>query len=338
MSNWNNNGFSNWNNWYNQNNDHGYWNFKKIRNKFRNNRCQDLLPYCQVSKWSRCFNKVTGYILTKMRSVAVLLCVCVAHTYGEVAIQYKDVILNKHNEFRRLQKATDMNALAWNDTLAEIADRWTRNCRFEHESKGYGENLAYSTNKDTVVKTGLDDWYNEIKDYSYNTKSCSGVCTHYTQVVWAKSTQVGCALTHCPSLYAFGGTLDAMYFACWYSPRGNYGGEEPFHKAKGREHECDDCWEGQTCVNGLCVGVGKEKCVDLEKDCKMWSLSNQCTANRDYMERKCRKSCKFCVGDDEGEPANLKDVSPDCSRYGCNQCSANPAWMIPNCEKFCSTC
>ena len=50
------------------------------------------------------------------------------------------------------------------------------------------------------------------------TNSCSGICGHYTQVVWAASLELGCGLSSCPGL-AYGSTI-----VCNYGPGGNDGG------------------------------------------------------------------------------------------------------------------
>jgi hypothetical protein len=71
----------------------------------------------------------------------------------------------------------------WSDTLAKEADAWISHCRFEHENKGRGENMAFSQDEDIEknIQTAFDHWYDEIKKYNYAGKKC-GVSCHYTQV------------------------------------------------------------------------------------------------------------------------------------------------------------
>ena len=57
----------------------------------------------------------------------------------------------------------------------------------------------------------------EKASFTYPT-GCSGICGHYTQVVWRTSVNVGCALHDCPGL-AYGSTI-----VCDYGPGGNSGG------------------------------------------------------------------------------------------------------------------
>ena len=56
----------------------------------------------------------------------------------------KNIILEKHNELRRKVStgeessqpaASNMRKLVWNDELAAVAQRWTDQCTFGHDSK-----------------------------------------------------------------------------------------------------------------------------------------------------------------------------------------------------------
>ena len=40
-------------------------------------------------------------------------------------------------------------------------------------------------------------WYSEVKDFTYPSGTTGGTVDHYTQVVWAKSTRIGCEMTYC---------------------------------------------------------------------------------------------------------------------------------------------
>lgn len=54
---------------------------------------------------------------------------------------------------------------------------------------------------DDVVATAagaVSAWAAESTDYDYASNTCSGVCGHYTQVVWAATTQVGCGIAEAP--------------------------------------------------------------------------------------------------------------------------------------------
>ncbi|KAJ8469139.1 hypothetical protein ONZ45_g16988 [Pleurotus djamor] len=94
---------------------------------------------------------------------------------------------------------------------------------FEH-SKGtlgaFGENLAAGTGSSYGIESAIKSWTDEVKDYNPN----NPVPSHFTQVVWKGSSQVGCALALCDGIFdaRFG---KAKYFVCEYSAQGNIIGE-----------------------------------------------------------------------------------------------------------------
>ncbi|EMS67474.1 Pathogenesis-related protein PRB1-3 [Triticum urartu] len=61
------------------------------------------------------------------------------------------------------------------------------------------------------------------RNYHLNTNTCDAgkVCGHYTQVVWRKSTRIGCARVVCAG-------NRGVFITCNYNPPGNFNGERPF--------------------------------------------------------------------------------------------------------------
>jgi len=112
--------------------------------------------------------------------------------------------------------------LTWSDELASKAQQWANNCVFKH-SQGklgpFGENLAAGSGTFTI-QDGIKAWTDEEKDYDPSNPQAS----HYTQVVWKGSKQVGCAVQSCNGIFAssFGA---AEFYVCEYSPAGNVIGE-----------------------------------------------------------------------------------------------------------------
>jgi uncharacterized protein YkwD len=125
--------------------------------------------------------------------------------------------LKGHNDFRKKHGAS---ALTWNDNLASKAQQWANGCIFEH-SKGtlgkFGENLAAGTGSGYTIASAIKSWTDESKDYDPNNPSSS----HFTQVVWKNSKQVGCALQLCDGIFEpkFG---KAKFVVCEYDPPGNF--------------------------------------------------------------------------------------------------------------------
>lgn len=134
----------------------------------------------------------------------------------------------RHNYWREKVGAPP---LAWSDEVAKVAQRWAnelarRGCEMEHSpDKGefgnsYGENLYRSDGMKNTPQKIVDDWASEIEFFDENSRKCKGgVCGHYTQVVWKKTTAVGCAMAKCGS---------QKIWVCNYNPPGNYVGQKPY--------------------------------------------------------------------------------------------------------------
>ncbi|XP_062593362.1 peptidase inhibitor 15-A-like [Saccostrea cucullata] len=233
-----------------------------------------------------------------LRLLLSLVCVVLMRVHSETipVDQYKQQLLDVHNAYRAQQGAADMQALVWDDTLSKEAGSWIKRCNFKHEMKGRGENLAFDSNPkktEELINSSIKAWYDEIKDYNYNRKSCAPRSCHYTQVVWAKTRKVGCAMEKCNYLQAFGRPVkNAWYLACYYDPKGNDISEYPFEKGAA----CSKCLQKQTCENKLCTGEGVEVCEDNDKDCEFWATSGECKRNPKFMNKKCRKACGICKG------------------------------------------
>lgn len=84
----------------------------------------------------------------------------------------------------------------WNDALAKLAETIADKCKFEHSSynersnvAGFsyvGENIYVGSHKPTV-KSVVDRWGDEVKDYDIQSNQCRGMCGHYTQVSSAEA-------------------------------------------------------------------------------------------------------------------------------------------------------
>ncbi|HLJ87468.1 MAG TPA: CAP domain-containing protein [Candidatus Angelobacter sp.] len=143
-------------------------------------------------------------------------------------------ILSVHNQLRR---EVGTGVLKWSPDLAETAQNWANHlreangCKMEHSgSPAFGENLywaspvRFSDGRTEVQAISPEDvvhsWGDEKKSYSYEKNSCRGVCGHYTQLVWAKTTNVGCGKALCPD--------KSQVWVCNYKPAGNIIGQKPY--------------------------------------------------------------------------------------------------------------
>ncbi|KAG8702748.1 hypothetical protein FRC09_004566 [Ceratobasidium sp. 395] len=126
--------------------------------------------------------------------------------------------LDAHNSFRAQHGA---RALVWSPALATKAQNWANACVFKHGS--VGENLAAGTGNYGAVDA-VKGWTDEIKDYDPRNPKPS----HFTQVVWKSSTQLGCAVKQCPPGSIFPAKFGVAYYhVCEYAPPGNVIGQFP---------------------------------------------------------------------------------------------------------------
>lgn len=105
--------------------------------------------------------------------------------------------------------------------MADKAQTWANKCVFEHSGGSlgpWGENLAAGTG-DYTIANGILGWTNEVTAYNPN----NPVASHFTQVVWKATTEIGCAVASCDNIFAGYGA--ANFYVCEYSPPGNVGGE-----------------------------------------------------------------------------------------------------------------
>lgn len=137
--------------------------------------------------------------------------------------EQKEVIW-RHNHWRQLADP-DMQKLEWSPTLAMAAKLWAnelgQDCKMKHSKMKYGENIFWGS-ASFSAKAVVDSWAEERHDYDYDKNTCEvgAQCGHYTQIVWRKTTRVGCAKVRCSN----GNEI----WVCVYDPAGNYEGEKPY--------------------------------------------------------------------------------------------------------------
>lgn len=138
-----------------------------------------------------------------------------------------------HNAVRAM---VGVGPMTWDPEVAAIAQAWANQCvdvqapagLIDHNagrSDGYPEYVGENIYGSGGPASGTDAvalWASEEADYDYATNTCSGVCGHYTQVVWATSTKLGCGISSCPGL-TYGNSV-----VCNYAPGGNIGGQRPY--------------------------------------------------------------------------------------------------------------
>jgi pathogenesis-related protein 1 len=125
----------------------------------------------------------------------------------------------------KVRKEHSVGPVAWSNELSEAAGAWGQGlvkigCTLKHDpATKHGENLAkgYHTPEAAVAA-----WAEEEKDYDYSSNTCADgkTCDHYTQIVWANTTEVGCQQYNCPD--------GQPVLACRFFPAGNVVNLKPY--------------------------------------------------------------------------------------------------------------
>ncbi|CAD5223138.1 unnamed protein product [Bursaphelenchus xylophilus] len=176
---------------------------------------------------------------------------------------HKGWLTGEHNRYRRMVPATDMRMIYWSEELARSAQRHADRCDFRHsrDRVNVGENIwaaPYSNYSDAVLR-----WFDEVNNprcgCSQGYKHC---CGHYIQLVWARTTLVGCGYARCRDVWGVLGRGHSNVFVCHYNPQGNtvfingYGqlvAAPAFTWAYNDNQRCSQCPpEAPACHEGLC--------------------------------------------------------------------------------------
>jgi len=180
-------------------------------------------------------NRVTRF------AIAVIACAgIIASAAGMAAAAVspdeQTTMLSLHNTLRestaasetqRLGQTVTIPDLTWDPAAAAVAQAWADNLlatnTFEHNANRgpYGENIYWESGSDpaTSAAGAFQSWAAEAASYTWDTDTCTDQCGHYTQIVWAATSSVGCGMATDGS---------KAIWVCDYAPPGNFTGQRPY--------------------------------------------------------------------------------------------------------------
>ncbi|KAK9870430.1 hypothetical protein WA026_008000 [Henosepilachna vigintioctopunctata] len=211
-------------------------------------------------------------------------------------------IVTIHNLFRTKVKpeAANMLKMAWNNQVAEAAQKWTRHCQFlTHDDNAgrfipnygpCGQNIFVATQKVPWL-FAIRTWFLEKDNFIYGGKNNLKDIGHYTQMVWASTHQVGCGISKC--LSKVNGTFVKYYsYICNYCPIGNIPDKLsiPYEKGKPCKACREQCYAKKLCTNACPAADYWSNCEELYKRWYKW-LCHTNTRKGKLRRKSCKATC-----------------------------------------------
>ncbi len=130
-------------------------------------------------------------------------------------------ILDAHNAVRAELK---LPLLQWSNELADLSRKWANTLLVQNRfyidpNTPYGQNLFMVTGGSVSPAVVVRQWASESQSYDHDSNTCSGICGHYTQLVWKRTSRVGCAVAR---------SSDREVWVCDYDPPGNVLNQSPY--------------------------------------------------------------------------------------------------------------
>ncbi|XP_050394607.1 glioma pathogenesis-related protein 1 [Patella vulgata] len=165
-------------------------------------------------------------------------------------------ILERHNEYRRNQRASNMREMEWDESLAIQASTYAQQCNYQRpkRSPDHGENLHFESGYvkswhsiRKSIRRSMNNWHREMQYFRYG-RDCGSACS-FVQMILADSYKVGCGLNRCRTM-TYGRTQrrHVSLFVCFYAPKGQLIGDYPFKRGP----VCSQCPRGTQCRQNLC--------------------------------------------------------------------------------------
>ncbi|XP_062965443.1 C-type lectin domain family 18 member C isoform X2 [Cynocephalus volans] len=263
---------------------------------------------------------------------------------GALSKKESFLLLSLHNRLRSQvhPPAANMQRMDWSESLARLAQARAALCgapapslvAAPHHTPQVGWNVQVLPVGLVAFDEVVNLWFAEGQRYSHTAAECAhnATCTHYTQLVWATSSQLGCGRHLCSV-----GQTAMEAFVCAYSPGGNWevNGKTIIPYKKGAwcslcTASVSGCFKAWDHAGGLCE-VPRNPC---RMSCRNHGLLNistcHCRCPPGYTGRYCQVRCSVrCVHGRfrEEECSCVCDVG-----YGGAQCATKVHFPFHTCD------
>uniref|UniRef100_A0A5K3F488 SCP domain-containing protein n=1 Tax=Mesocestoides corti TaxID=53468 RepID=A0A5K3F488_MESCO len=155
--------------------------------------------------------------------------------------------------------ATNMMFMNYSKEMERLAVNWVTNC-----TEPNNNSLSYPGREDlgifTLSYSYLPNFFampgtttTLCSQYNYSSNKCAFLTTYYLQIIWANTSEGGCAMKDC-STKRPNSTTKTFYMTCVFKPGGRVGDERPYKN----ETPCTECPSGYGCYMNQCVNNRSE--------------------------------------------------------------------------------
>uniref|UniRef100_A0A5K3F6G8 SCP domain-containing protein n=2 Tax=Mesocestoides corti TaxID=53468 RepID=A0A5K3F6G8_MESCO len=157
--------------------------------------------------------------------------------------------------------ATNMMFMNYSDEMEKLAMEWVGNCTEPNTTSLHHPQradvgvytLSYSKNQAPQFYDIASTTIDLCSGYNYTSNNCTLLTAYYLQIVWANTSQFGCAMKDC-SIKRPNSTTKTFYMTCVFKPGGRVGDERPYKNGT----PCTACPSGYGCYMNQCVNHTSE--------------------------------------------------------------------------------